>query len=235
MKTSVFTVLLALFSVTGFCAPAPVNRNSWTTNVVGNPVRGQDNLSITNLSSGTNWQFYNVGPKTVARLADISNVVDGVFITTLNGIGTNLTLLAPSGGPSKALAVETNVLVVTNGIVFTTKMSSPTNIANFLLITDDFVLNQYYTNSNQRAYVQTTVTVAGDGLGAFAQISLFLDQNADGTWEQNEISAGTGSALGDVISLGGWVQPNGRFIFTNRSDPGTFSSINANSSQWIRQ
>jgi hypothetical protein len=39
------------------------------------------------------------------------------YVDNLNGQATNLTVRSPSGGPSLALTVETNTLVVTNGFV----------------------------------------------------------------------------------------------------------------------
>lgn len=69
-------VLLPSLAMAQF--PPPFWRNAWTTNVPPNAVRGQDNLSVTNLGSGTNWQFFNVGPFTIARLIDITNVASGL-------------------------------------------------------------------------------------------------------------------------------------------------------------
>jgi hypothetical protein len=68
---------LLILLVPMFCSaqfPPPFWRNAWTTNVPPRAVTGQDNLSVTNLGSTTNWQFFNVGPKTVARLVDVTNI-----------------------------------------------------------------------------------------------------------------------------------------------------------------
>ena len=53
---------------------APYNRNPWSTNFPPRAVTGLDNLSVTNLGSGTNWEFFNIGPFTVARLMDVTNI-----------------------------------------------------------------------------------------------------------------------------------------------------------------
>lgn len=71
--------------------PAPFLRNAWTTNAAGTPVQGQDNLSVTNLGSGTNWLFHSVRPQTIARLIDITNVALAV------GGGTNYWTNDPPG------------------------------------------------------------------------------------------------------------------------------------------
>lgn len=85
--------------------PASLMRNPWTTNVAGTPVRGQDNLSLTNLGSATNWQFFNVGPKTVARLSDVTNIVSSF---ASGGIATNANQFLGVPLSLKAGAFQTN-------------------------------------------------------------------------------------------------------------------------------
>jgi hypothetical protein len=74
------TIFLALLLPLCLCAqfPPPFFRNAWSTNVPPAPVLGNNNLSVTNVGSGTNWLFYQVGPFTIARLTDVSNIVSGV-------------------------------------------------------------------------------------------------------------------------------------------------------------
>lgn len=101
----VAAILLA--SVLGlFAQNAPILRNSWSTNAAGTPVQGADNLSVTNLGSGTNWQFFNVGPKTVARLSDVSNIV-----TAVSGSVTNALSIISSNGVVVASGVTNLDLV----------------------------------------------------------------------------------------------------------------------------
>jgi len=110
MLARVSMVLLLLLPMLGFSAlPPPVVGNSWSTNRPPRPVEGQDNLSVTNLGSGTNWQFFNVGPKTVARLTDVTNIATAVGGdaggTNARQFGT-LSLTNLSGNPN----VATNIL-----------------------------------------------------------------------------------------------------------------------------
>lgn len=67
-----------------FAAPPPVLRNSWSTNTAGTPVRGVDNLSVTNAGSGTNWTFFGISPQTVARLMDVTNISGSALTTNAN-------------------------------------------------------------------------------------------------------------------------------------------------------
>ncbi len=96
-----------------------------------------------------------------------------------------------------------------------------TNRATFDITTNDFVLNQYYTNSNQRSWVAANLDLPGT-----AQASLFLDQDADGTWERTGLTA-TNSA-----QLSAMLQPSARFLWTNQAGSPV---VRPNSSQWVRQ
>lgn len=91
----------------------------------------------------------------------------------------------------------------------------------FSITTNDFALNTYYTNANQRAWVAAELDVPG-----VASASLFLDQNADGTWER------TGLTRTNSGPLSAFIQPGARFLFTNQSGSPV---IRANSSQWVKQ
>lgn len=72
---SVLVALAILMpSVAAAQFPPPFWRNAWTTNVPPAAVTGQDNLSVTNLGSTTNWLFHSVRPQTIARLLDVTNI-----------------------------------------------------------------------------------------------------------------------------------------------------------------
>lgn len=86
-------IVLYLLSVAGVIAQpfAPVLRNQWSTNAPGNPVRSVNDASVTNFSGGithTQWNFYGRSPDTVARLTDISNIVNSVSGSATNAIST---------------------------------------------------------------------------------------------------------------------------------------------------
>ncbi len=100
MRTLIFT--LTLLAVTCFGAPQPTTYlNAWTTNRSVLPVFGDNNLSVSNRiagpGGGTNWNFYGIGPNTVARLTDVTNSGNGLFVKKFNGpsdgqIATNANL-----------------------------------------------------------------------------------------------------------------------------------------------
>lgn len=69
----------------------PVLRNAMTTNVAGTAVKSVNNLFVTNFSGGlthTQWNFFGRSPDTIARLVDISNVVNSVSGSATNAIST---------------------------------------------------------------------------------------------------------------------------------------------------
>lgn len=117
--------ILVLICIGAIAQPLPIMRNAMSTNVAGTPVLSQNNLSVTNVGSGTNWLFYGILTQTVARLGDVwgstgsvslltvSNVVSGygpnMFIIITNGIGTNTTFY-PSNDAT--LAIRANGPVV---------------------------------------------------------------------------------------------------------------------------
>jgi len=81
MRTLIFTFLL--IAVTSFAAPQPTTYlNAWTTNKSVLPVFGDNNLAIQNRISGpggfTNWNFFGIGPNTVARLKDATNIANAI-------------------------------------------------------------------------------------------------------------------------------------------------------------
>lgn len=86
--------------------------------------------------------------------------------------------------------------------------------------TNNFVLNQHYTNQESAAYISASV----DCPGGSTQVSLWLDQDGDGVIERSGITA-TNSQ-----TLSAFIQPYARFIFTNVSGSPV---IRANSSQYF--
>lgn len=100
MKNLTVLFFLASSLLLSGAIPPPIQSNSWSTNPPGTPVIGQDNLSITNKGSTTNWTFFGFGPKTVARLMDVSNIV-----TVASGAATNAVSQIQSNGVTIASGV----------------------------------------------------------------------------------------------------------------------------------
>jgi len=101
--------------------PTPFLRNSWSTNAAGTPVQGLNNLSVTNLGSGTNWLFFNVGPTTIARLGDVTNIASS--FTGGDAGGTN----SRQGGSLVLTNLSNNPTPFTNIIVASTAIALGTN------------------------------------------------------------------------------------------------------------
>lgn len=107
--------------------------------------------------------------------------------------------------------------IIANGITNISPVYTPTNYANFT-ITTNYTLNTFYTNSNQRAFVTAAFdcTAAAAGTGV---VGLYLDQNADGTFEQTGMQVGFPIAIASVgrFQASAFLQPGARFVFTNLS------------------
>lgn len=134
------------------------------------------------------------------------------------------------------------VSAATNGVVSSLSVSGsasiPTNTASFSITTNDFVLNAYYTNTAQRAFVCATITMTNVLAADVSSVGLYVDQAGDGTFEHT----GTIAKLNGVALLAGaqelsfFIQPGARFCFTNISSGASpVVAISAMSSQWVKQ
>lgn len=137
--------------------------------------------------------------------------------------------------------VARNGGVWTNGIAYQTTtflgtIVAATNTANYTITTNDFVINTYYTNSAQRAWVSATINMTNVAAADFSRTSLYIDQNGDGAFERTGISSALSVALsGGSQQLSAFIQPSGRFMFTNLSSGNAEASIAVNSSEWVKQ
>lgn len=91
------TFVWLLCVIGALAQPAPIRRNAMSTNWAGTPVRSVNDLSVTNFSGGithTQWNFYGIGPDTVARLGDISAA--GGATNAVNTVESNGVVIATS-------------------------------------------------------------------------------------------------------------------------------------------
>lgn len=106
------------------------------------------------------------------------------------------------------------------------------------IVTNDFVLNTYYTNEARLSWVSAVAGLTNILAGDVSKVGLWLDQNGDGTWEKTGVAVRlNGVALGaGSEQLSAFVGPSGRFIFTNLSAGiSPSAAIEENSSQWVKQ
>lgn len=132
----------------------------------------------------------------------------------------------------------TNVVLQTNGhTIFPKTIAAGTNTASFTFITTNLLTGQTYTNLSQRGYVVATVTLTNILAGDFSAMSLIVDQNGDGTWDDTNgpVALQGVAALAGQHQLTGVLQPGALFAFTNQS-AGTSPSatIRAGSCRWSR-
>jgi hypothetical protein len=120
------------------------------------------------------------------------------------------------------------------GVPYNDTVHHDTNSAPLNIDTSDFALDTNYTNGNQRAWVSASLLLTSDATNT-AQVSLYLDQDASGGFEQTGITVQTLGAVTNSVCLSGFVQPNAIFIFTNLSAAGATAAINAGGSQWVKQ
>ena len=161
--------------------PTPFLRNSWSTNAAGTPVQGLNNLSVTNLGSGTNWLFFNVGPTTIARLGDVTNIASS--FTGGDAGGTN----SRQGGSLVLTNLSNNPTPFTNIIVASTAIALGTNAG----IT--YITNTLNTNAFQPA-AENLTNWSNIPTGAMANIPsvTFLTNWANAV--SNYVTAATNSA-----------------------------------------
>lgn len=127
-----------------------------------------------------------------------------------NQIGTNGNLISIKPG-----APLTNIQAF--GLTNNAPVYTPTNYAPYT-ITTNFPLNTFITNGNQRAFICQSFdcTAAAAGVGI---VGLYVDQNADGTFEQTGLQVGFPIAIVSVgrFQAGAFLQPGARCMFTNLS------------------
>lgn len=123
--------------------------------------------------------------------------------------------------------------------ILTTNLSAEvsaiqTNTASFTITTNEFALNTFYTNVSQRSWVSVTVGLLS-GVAGNAQVALFIDQEQNGSFERTGITAAlTGVAASDTNQICGFIQPSGRFVFTNLSSGTGVANVQANGSEWVK-
>ncbi len=171
--------------------------------------------------------------------SDSNNVATGLF--TLAGLSvpiltSNWLQVVGTNPVSPGNLITSNLVAEGN---FTNKLASriPTNMAPALLYTNQmfsfdavsygwtFTNTIFYTNLNQRAWVQQSVsfTCSSNQIGT---LYLLVDDNNDGTPEtiiSPAIIAPTSPNYQTVLTSGGWVQPNQAFRWTINVTGGSYS------------
>lgn len=208
--------------------PPPFWRNAWTTNVPPRAVTGADNLSVTNLGSGTNWLFYEVGPNTIARLIDVSNIVGvatgdaggtnarqfgTLVLTNLSGTGavTNIVSLSTTNSTSKPITNS-----YSNGILTLFGLEQGTNIV------------MYMNSSN----IVINATGTGGGVGLTTNANQFLGVPLSikaGSFQTNMNFWSTGTNHGDLY-LDGNILPIADDTYTLGSASLTWGNVAVRSS-----
>jgi len=139
-----------------------------------------------------------------------------LLLGTAGGIGG----IGPAGVTQ--IIISTNMVIVTNVVAYI-----QTNAAPFTIDNDDIAINRVYTNGAQRLSL-----VAAVGLTAGAGVALYVDQNADGTWD-TRIPVVTSAAFSCTNIVSGWIQPGAIYCITNLSSMG--SAIVSRSCQRVWQ
>jgi hypothetical protein len=108
-------------------------------------------------------------------------------------------------------------------------------ILNSEIDTTDFALDTNYTNGTHNAWVSCSLLLSSDAVDT-AQVALYLDQDADTTFEQTGITASVFGLATNTISLSAFLQPGAIFSFANlTTGAGGSAAVVAGSSQWVKQ
>lgn len=165
------------------------------------------------------------------------------FVQMVNGSGATQITLHTSGdtffrGGKVGLGTNTPqaTLHVTGGVIFDGQ-GGMTNRSAFDLSTNDFISGAFYTNANQRALVSAVWLVGPSTDASVTGVKLWLDQDANGTWEQTAVgglvSNGNGGEFYPQVTA--WLQPGARFCFTNQLTGDGAVSLVVGSCQWVKQ
>lgn len=234
-----------------------------SANTIGVAINGNQAITVdsTTLTTPVNIDISNpttrLGNESsgVLQLAADSATATAVTFKGPDGSGTDKVggdMILAAGRPTgTGIPGKVHLTVSTNSVTSASTQNASTNVvtvgsdttgltfvnrANYDITTNNFVLDTYYTNLNQRAWASCVVGMTNVLATDRAQVALYLDQNGDGTWERTGIEV----RMQGVIALAGseelcaFLQPNARFIFTNKSS-GATATIVANSSQWVKE
>jgi hypothetical protein len=108
----------------------------------------------------------------------------------------------------------------------------------FNLTTNDFALNTYYTNGATMAHISTVVRLTKTGgAGQTANVSLYIDEDGDGSFEWPMAGAAftpEGGGSGYIQQqLSAMIPAGARFVFTNTSFTAGDATIRPRSSRWV--
>jgi hypothetical protein len=186
-------------------------------------VSGVSNVTLTQITNGSDGQVLKMSGSTVAWGTDAGNTstnFEMLRVTNLISAGTIAVTGAVTAATASFSGGTSNVL---GGINFIA-----TNAAPFSVTTNEFVLNTLYTNSNRRAWVSASFQLSAAVAGT-AKVTLVTE----GTYTNRlSISAGPLASLVTVEPLLLPVSPNFRFYFTNETSGsgGTVAVVDGTSS-----
>ena len=96
--------------------------------------------------------------------------------------------------------------------------SIPAGSGSLIITSNDFSLNTRYTNISQISHVRQNITLSST-VTDNAKVSLFIDLDSDGTYDEtaNSLQVGAAIAMSDIFTLSGWIPANAAYLFTNQS------------------
>lgn len=110
-----------------------------------------------------------------------------------------------------------------------------TNVAQFDIVTTDFVINTWYTNDSRRATVSLSFELDSNATGT-AKAGIYVDQALDGTFETTKTVSSAASSTDPVQQEStAWLNLGARFAITNLSTGVGTATVVVGSSQWVKQ
>lgn len=125
-------------------------------------------------------------------------------------------------------------VTATTGVANAPLTQFQTNTAGYTRLTNDFVVDTFYTNRNQRSSIVFSYSLRSD-TGTFAALFLYLDEDADGAWDQQFPLSMLPNL--DTINFTNTfsfpdLPPLCRFAVSNLSAPPATAGIEAGKSRW---
>ncbi len=171
--------------------------------VAGSPITGSGTLAVSKANQRTNTVY--AGPTVAPNAAPTFRGLVAADLPLTNGA---LITLTTNGDGSLSIGV------------------TGSNTVALSITTNDWTLNQYYTNGVLPALVSGHFDVHNGGL-----VYLYLDQAGSGTWTQVGKVIGNNANTDVYIQLGAALQPGARFVFTNVGGLPATSVVG--SAQWV--
>lgn len=198
------------------------------------PYYGSSYTFVMNKSYDVNSSAFIYGEWVAQDMNETNTAHSGALVFTNLSIADLTTPVSIAFVPNNDLDGGTGGLEVGNGRLVAS-LGMPTNSANLNIVTNEFQMNRFYTNINQRATVRQPFAFLS-AVATSAVLAIYLDQDGSGAFEQKILETkGAGIAAQDDREVNWTLQPNARFAISNESGVASLVTVITNGGmQYVR-